>query len=94
MSRLLELIDDYKDRHGSPSDASIARAIGVASQTINSWRKRGIRQPPSTETLRALAQLTGNDYERVVLRAALIDAGWIDDDGEEATGDEAAPISG
>lgn len=79
MSRLLEIIDDYKDRHGQPPDAAVARAIGVKPQTINSWRKRGMKQPPDNEALRALATLTGKDYETVVLRAVLIDIGWVEE---------------
>jgi len=35
MSRLLAIIDAYKDAHGQPSDASLARAIGVKPQTLN-----------------------------------------------------------
>lgn len=75
-SRLLAIIDAYKDTHGQPSDASIARAIGIAPQTISSWRKRGIRQPPSPETLRQLAAFT-NQPPLEVIHAALLDAGWI-----------------
>lgn len=91
MSRLVALIDTYRDTHGHPSDASIARVVGVAPQTISSWRKRGVRQPPAPDTLRALARLINEDYETVGLRAALLDAGWI----EESDGDDghAAPIA-
>ncbi len=77
MSRLVALIDEYKDTHGAPSDSSIARAIGTKPQTISSWRTRGIKEPPSPVTMRNLATLLGVSYERVVLRAALLDAGWI-----------------
>lgn len=84
MSHLLALIDDYKDRHGQPSDSSIARAIGVAPQTISSWRRRGIREPPDSAALRELAALIHQDYEAVVLRAVLIDTGWIEE-GEGPT---------
>jgi transcriptional regulator with XRE-family HTH domain len=80
MGHLTRLIDEYKDAHGAPSDSSIARAIGSSPQTISSWRKRGIKEPPSPETVRRLAQFIGRDYERVVLRAALLDAGWIEED--------------
>lgn len=80
MSELLALIDDYKDRHGDPSDSSIARAIGTAPQTISSWRRRGIKEPPDREVLRNLAGFLRVDYESVVLRAALVDSGWIDPD--------------
>lgn len=78
MSELVTLIDAYKDRVGGPSDASIGRAIGVARQTISAWRTRGISEPPSVDTMKRLADFLSVDYETVVLRAALIDAGWID----------------
>lgn len=80
VSRLVAIIDDYRDRTGQPSDASIARAIGVARQTLSSWRRRGIRELPERDSLIALAHLTGRDYPTVVLRAALLDAGWITED--------------
>ena len=76
MSRLVDLIDDYKDRHGQPSDASIARAIGIAPQTLNSWRKRGIRELPAAETLRRLAGFIGV-ADDVTFYAAGVDAGYI-----------------
>lgn len=90
MSRLIALIDDWRDRNGQPSEASVARAIGVAPQTVNSWRTRGIKQLPDTETLRELARHISQDYESVVLRAALLDIGWL----EESDGDgNAAPTN-
>lgn len=76
MSRLLALIDDYKDRHGQPSDASIARAIGVAPQTISSWRKRGIRELPESDTLRRLATFIGVPIRTVYL-AVGVDANFV-----------------
>lgn len=79
MSHLLRLIDDYKDLHGQPSDASIARAIGTKPQTISSWRKRGLKEPPETETLRNLAAFLHVDYAAVVLRAVLLDTGLLED---------------
>lgn len=82
MSRLVAIIDAYKDQHGQPSDSSVARAIGVKPQTLSSWRKRGIKEPPAREALRELARLTRLDYESVVLRAALMDAGWIEEEGD------------
>ena len=78
MSQLLALIDDYKDRHGQPSDASIARAIGVAAQTVSSWRSRGIRELPARETMVRLADFLRVPYDDV-LRAALVDIGYIAD---------------
>lgn len=78
MSQLLAIIDAYKDAHGQPSDASIARAIGVAPQTISSWRKRGIREAPDVTALKRLAELVQLPYENYVLQAALVDAGYRD----------------
>lgn len=78
MSRLLAIIDEYKDAHGAPSDSSIARAIGVKPQTISSWRKRGLKEPPDRAALRKLAGLVNLDYESVVLRAVLLDVEWIE----------------
>lgn len=76
MSKLVDLIDEYKDRHGQPSDASIARAIGIAPQTLNSWRKRGIRELPAAETLRRLAEFL-RVSDDVTFYAAGVDAGYI-----------------
>jgi transcriptional regulator with XRE-family HTH domain len=83
MTRLLAIIDDYKDRHGQPPDAAVARAIGVKPQTLSSWRKRGMKEPPHVDSLRKLAALAGVDYETVVLRAVLIDVGWVEPPAEE-----------
>lgn len=93
MSKLVAIIDAYKDQHGQPSDSSVARAIGVKPQTLNSWRKRGIKEPPDRGALRELARLTRRDYETDVLRAALLDAGWIEDRGDGNDEDRAAPIA-
>lgn len=92
MSHLLAIIDDYKDRHGSPSDSSIARAIGVAPQTISSWRRRGIKQLPERETLKALAEFVRVDYFDVLLPAVLKDIGYGDDEDGDS-GAQAPPIA-
>jgi len=78
MSKLLAVIDDYKDRHGQPSDASIARAVGIAPQTISSWRNRGIRELPARDTMLRLADFMRVPYDDV-LRAVLVDVGYMDD---------------
>lgn len=89
MNYLVALIDEYKDAHGAPSDSSIARAIGAAPQTISSWRRRGIKDPPSPDLLKKLAEFIARDYETVVLRAALLDAGWVTDKpARDAVADE------
>lgn len=78
MGYLTDLIDAYQDEHGAPSDASIARAIGAAPQTISSWRKRGIRRIPDPDLLKQLAAFIGVD-EADVLLAAGHDAGYTSD---------------
>lgn len=77
MSELLALIDDWKDAHGQPSDASIARAIGASRQTLSSWRTRGIRELPEQDTLKTLAGFLGLDYITVVLPAVLRDIEYL-----------------
>jgi transcriptional regulator with XRE-family HTH domain len=76
MGKLTDLIDDYKDRNGNPSDRSIARAIGVSGGTISAWRNRGISELPHHETLSSLADFLKLNYE-VVFYAARVDAGYI-----------------
>lgn len=85
MSKLLALIDDYKDRHGQPSDSSIARAVGIAPQTISSWRKRGIRNLPEAETLQRLARFIRVD-QTAIFYAAGVDAGYIIETVVEGSG--------
>lgn len=87
MSRLLAIIDEYKDRHGQPSDASIARAIAVSPATISAWRRRGLRELPDRQSLKELAALAGLDYETVVLPAVLADIGYLATE-EPAASDE------
>lgn len=77
-SELIRLIDEYRDRHGQPSEASIARAIGTRPQTVSSWRKRGLRQLPADALLRRLATLLGVPYEDYLLQVALYDVGRRD----------------
>lgn len=86
MSRLLALIDAYRDAHGQPSDASIARAIGVAPQTLSSWRKRGIKEPPDRTALLELAKLLRVD-QRVVGEAVAIDIGLLPPPADEVARD-------
>jgi hypothetical protein len=80
MSEVLRIIDGWKDRHGQPSDASIARTLGMAPQTLSSWRERGIKAVPrNMDPLRRLADLTGLDYEDVIVQAVAVDVGLRDD---------------
>ena len=82
MSELIALIDQWKDAHGQPSDASIARAIGVAPQTLSSWRKRGFATRRPRRRVEAVAEFFGVPYEEYLLQAVLVDAGFRDDDAE------------
>jgi transposase-like protein len=93
MSQLLAIIDEYKDAHGAPSDSSIARAIGVAPQTVSSWRRRGIRQLPERETLMALARLTNRDYATVVIPAVMRDIGYLAEESDGNDEDRAASMN-
>ncbi len=80
MSELIKIIDEWKDRNGQPADAVIARLIGVAPQTLDSWRSRGIRAVPrKMEPLRALAELVGLDYTDVIVQAVAVDVGLRDE---------------
>lgn len=75
MSELWNLIQGHLDRYGV-RDAEFARRMGSSPQTLNSWKKRGVRQLPSKDLLEAVAEVTGRDY-RQVLDAALIDTGYL-----------------
>lgn len=78
MSELVRIIDEYREAHGRPSDASIARGIEVAPQVISSWRTRGVKQPPDPGTLRRLAEFMKVPYHDYVLAAVLVDVGLED----------------
>jgi hypothetical protein len=79
MSEIFKIVDEWKDHHGGPSDASIARTIGTTEQTFNSWRKKGFKTVPrNREPLKRLAELVGLDYEDVVLQALAVDVGLRD----------------
>ena len=91
MSRLVAIIDAYKDTHGQPSDSSVARSIGVKPQTLSSWRHRGVKVPPDRDALRKLARLAGLSYEHDVLRAALLDCNWISEESPDGTPMNEAP---
>lgn len=93
MSELVKIIDEYRDAHGQPSESSIARAIGVAPQTVNSWRKRGIRQPPAVDTIDRLAEFLGLPrdyvgsvvaYEIGLLSEAPEPVGWRREEGRRS----------
>lgn len=78
MSEVFKIVDEWKDRHGGPPDASIARAIGTTEQTFNSWRKKGFKTVPrKIELLHNLADFLGVD--RAVIGTALaVDLGILE----------------
>ncbi|MEU1122171.1 helix-turn-helix transcriptional regulator [Streptomyces sp. NPDC005899] len=68
---LAQLIARLKDTYGV-SDSEIARRIGVAPATVNSWvhRKRGGTRGPNKEKLRALAAAFPKFTEAEIFAAA------------------------
>ncbi len=88
MSELVKIIDAYKDRHGQPSDASIARVIGVSSQTFDTWRNRGMKTAPrNKEPFRRLATFFGLPYD-IIATAIAVDIGLLDEMPEYRWPDE------
>lgn len=80
MSRLFDLIDAYRVKQGGMSESAFARKAGIPKNTLNGWRNRGMVRLPDGEHPRAIADALGQDYDRVVLPAVLIDLGWLDPD--------------
>lgn len=79
MTELGKIIETHRDRHGHPPYASIARAIGVAPQTLDSWRNRGMRTLPRNKgPLRKLAVEVGLDYD-IIAQAIAVDVGLMDE---------------
>lgn len=79
---LWSLVVAHQAKTGA-STTEIARRIGVTRQTLADWRTTGLTgRVPKRSTLDGLAEALGRPY-RVVLEAALADAGYLDED--EAT---------
>ncbi|MET9923459.1 MULTISPECIES: helix-turn-helix domain-containing protein [unclassified Streptomyces] len=68
---LAQLIARLKDTYGV-SDSEIARRVGVAPATVNSWvhRKRGTGRGPRKDTLRALHREFPSFTEAEIFAAA------------------------
>jgi len=79
-SRLVDLIDWYKNAHPDVTDAEIARRAGVTRANLSQWRSNGVRGWPARATLDALAVTIGRPY-REVLDAVLADSGYADTSG-------------
>lgn len=74
-SRLVELIDRYRNTHGV-SEAELARRLGVSRENLRKWRTKGLRRLPERTNLVAAARVIGRPY-REVLSAALFDTGYL-----------------
>lgn len=91
MGELYGIIQRHLDRYGV-REAALARLMGTSSQTVNSWKTRGVRQLPTRPLLEAVARETRTPYE-VVLRAALLDTGYLQAEvtPESADAEQPAP---
>ena len=74
MGQLWTIIQAHLDRYGV-REAAFARQIGTVSQTLSSWKHRGLKQLPNKDLLEAVARETSTPYEEV-LAAVLVDIGY------------------
>lgn len=81
MSELYDIVQSYMDERDR-SAAWVARRIDAAPQTVSSWKGRGLRALPDKRLLVALARLTHHSYGDV-LRAALLDCGYLPEEAEQ-----------
>lgn len=70
----MRLIQSHLDRYGV-KEAEFARRIGTMPQTVNSWKKRGLKTLPERRLLQAVSEVTKVPY-LVVLDAALVDSNY------------------
>lgn len=75
MSQLWKIVQQHADDFGV-REAEIARRMGTTPQTLNSWKKRGLRQLPESRLLYGLAVVARVPYESV-LSAALHDTHYL-----------------
>lgn len=96
MGNLWNIVQDHLDDVGV-TEARFAGRIGTGAQTVNSWKKRGLKQLPAKDLLAAVARETGSDY-MAVLTAALCDTGYLPEPearprrGRSGGSGDAAPI--
>lgn len=81
-TRLVELIDYYKNAHGV-SDAELARRIGMTRENLRLWRVNGLRQLPDRDNLTAVARTINRPY-RQILSAALLDTGYLTESEQQS----------
>lgn len=78
-SHLWALVLEHQAKTGA-STTEVASRIGVTRQTLADWRRSGLTgRVPKRSTLTGVANAIGRPY-RVVLDAALADAGYLDED--------------
>lgn len=77
VSHLWEIIQAHLDEYGV-RDAALARRMGTPAQTLNSWKKRGLKQLPERRLLEAVARETRTPYNEV-LNAVLVDTHYLED---------------
>ncbi len=77
MSHLWDIIQAHLDEYGV-REAALARRMDTSPQTLNSWKKRGLKQLPERWLLEAVARETKTPYEDV-LDAVLFDISYKDD---------------
>lgn len=76
MGELWKVIQAHLDSVGV-SEAEFSRRMDSSPQTLNSWKRRGLKQLPDRRLLESVASLTGVSYTDV-LTAALIDIGYLE----------------
>lgn len=80
MSHLGNLIQAHIDSADyAPSARTLAKRIGISPTAFGHWRTGGLKRLPAAENLRAAARVLGVPYSHV-LRAALLDADYLEDE--------------
>lgn len=86
---LWSIIQAHLDRYGV-YEAVFARRMGTKPQTINTWKNLGVKRLPERWLLEAVAREARTPYEDV-LRAALLDTGYLDPVTPDADGEAQPP---
>ena len=72
---LWQIIQEHLDAYGV-REAEFARRIGTSPQTVNSWKKRGVRSLPDKALLVGVSEVTRRPYDEV-LTAVLFDISYL-----------------
>ncbi len=85
MGRLWDILQQHVDEQlYPPSYRQLAAKLGVQPQTLLNWKHPSAL--PSRANLKAIAELTRTP-ETDVLRAALIDTGYLEPDSSDSSAD-------